>query len=132
MEQLFNLNNFNKYKEDNSLEVKKADGGLPITLWETYSSFANSNGGVIILGVGERAGGGIPDIYQVWADQGWNSPVVEELYNPDRTRLSLDFSSKATKITSEENKRRKQAKKNGRKLYSNQEIFAATWVIQNC
>ena len=111
MEQLFNLNNFNKYKEDNSLEVKKADGGLPITLWETYSSFANSNGGVIILGVGERAGGGIPDIYQVWADQGWNSPVVEELYNPDRTRLSLDFSSKATKITNEENKRRKQAKK---------------------
>lgn len=111
MEQLFNLNNFDKYKEDNSLEVKKADGGLPITLWETYSSFANSNGGVIILGVGERAGGGIPDIYQVWADQGWNSPVVEEFYNPDRTRLSLDFSPKATKKqtkkTSEENKRRK-------------------------
>ena len=107
MEQLFNLNNFNKYKEDNSLEVKKADGGLPITLWETYSSFANSNGGVIILGVGERAGGGIPDIYQVWADQGWNSPVVEEFYNPDRTRLSLDFSPKATKKTNEENKRRK-------------------------
>ena len=107
MEQLFNLNNFDKYKEDNSLEVKKADGGLPITLWETYSSFANSNGGVIILGVGERAGGGIPDIYQVWADQGWNSPVVEELYNPDRTRLLLDFSPKATKKTSEENKRRK-------------------------
>ena len=36
---------------------------------------------------------------------------MEELYNPDRTRLSLDFSSKATKITNEENKRRKQAKK---------------------
>ena len=85
-----------------------------------------------LLGIGERAGGGIPDIDQVWADQGWNSPVVEELYNPDRTRLSLDFSPKATKKTNEENKRRKQAKKNGRKLYSNQEIFAATWVIQNC
>ena len=64
-----------------------------------------------LLGIGERAGGGIPDIYQVWADQGWNSPVVEELYNPDRTRLSLDFSPKATKKTNEENKRRKQAKK---------------------
>ena len=23
-----------------------------------------------LLGIGERAGGGIPDIYQVWADQG--------------------------------------------------------------
>ena len=82
-----------------------------------------------LLGIGERAGGGIPDIYQVWADQGWNSPVVEELYNPDRTRLSLDFSPKATKKTNEENKRRKQAKKNGRKLCSNQEIFEATWNI---
>ena len=64
-----------------------------------------------LLGIGERAGGGIPDIYQVWADQGWSSPVVEEFYNPDRTRLSLDFSSKATKKTNEKNKRRKQAKK---------------------
>ena len=60
-----------------------------------------------LLGIGERAGSGIPDIYQVWTDQGWNSPVVEEFYNPDRTRLSLDFSPKATKKTSEENKRRK-------------------------
>jgi len=64
-----------------------------------------------LLGIGERAGSGIPDIYQVWTDQGWNSPVVEEFYNPDRTRLSLDFSPKVTKKTSEENKRRKQAKK---------------------
>ena len=60
-----------------------------------------------LLGIGERAGGGIPDIYQVWADQGWNTPVVEEFYNPDRTRLSLDFSPKAAKKTSEESKRRK-------------------------
>ena len=66
-----------------------------------------------LLGIGERAGGGIPDIYQVWADQGWNSPVVEEFYNPDRTRLSLDFRSKQAKKTSEENKRRKQAKNGG-------------------
>ena len=50
-----------------------------------------------LLGIGERAGSGIPDIYQVWTDQEWNSPVVEEFYNPDRTRLSLDFSPKATK-----------------------------------
>ena len=64
-----------------------------------------------LLGIGERARSGIPDIYQVWADQGWNSPVVEEFHNPDRTRLSLDFSPKVMKKTSEENKRRKQAKK---------------------
>ena len=54
MSDLFDLSNFDKYKEDNCREVKKAEGGLPIALWESYSSFANSNGGVIILGVGER------------------------------------------------------------------------------
>ena len=57
MSELFDLSNFDKYKEDNCLEVKKAEGGLPISLWESYSSFANSNGGVIILGVGERQDG---------------------------------------------------------------------------
>ncbi len=57
MAELFDLGNFDKYKEDNCREVKKAEGGLPVTLWESYSSFANSNGGVIILGVGERQDG---------------------------------------------------------------------------
>lgn len=57
MSELFDLSNFDKYKEDNCREVKKAEGGLPIALWESYSSFANSNGGVIILGVGERQNG---------------------------------------------------------------------------
>ena len=60
-----------------------------------------------LLGIGERAGGGIPDIYQVWEDQGWSKPIVEEFYNPDRTRLLLDFSSKQEGKTSEENKRRR-------------------------
>ena len=57
MSDLFDLSNFDKYIEDNCREVKKAEGGLPIALWESYSSFANSNGGVIILGVGERRDG---------------------------------------------------------------------------
>ena len=56
MSDLFDLSKFDKY-EDNCREVKKAEGGLPIALWESYSLFANSNGGVIILGVGERQDG---------------------------------------------------------------------------
>jgi predicted HTH transcriptional regulator len=55
--EVFDLFKFEEYKEDNCREVKKAEGGLPLALWETYSSFANSNGGVIILGVGERKDG---------------------------------------------------------------------------
>lgn len=44
-----------------------------------------------IIGIGERAGSGVPDIYDVWETQGWETPVVEEQYNPDRTILTLSF-----------------------------------------
>ena len=58
-----------------------------------------------MIGIGERAGSGIPDIYQVWENEGWPMPVVEESYNPDRTRLSLEFKKQANKINIEKQKR---------------------------
>jgi predicted HTH transcriptional regulator len=54
---MIDFTNLAKYRESNTLEVKKAEKGLPVSLWETYSAFANTNGGIILLGVSEDTKG---------------------------------------------------------------------------
>ena len=42
-------------KESQTIELKEASDRLPANLFETYSSFANTCGGVIYLGIREKA-----------------------------------------------------------------------------
>ena len=101
--------------ENAAVEFKRARGGVPADFWPSYSSFANTDGGVIILGVrekdgkreieglantetffslvriGERSGMGLSSLYGVWEKEKFAEPSIVESYEPDRTKVTVEF-----------------------------------------
>lgn len=62
--------------ENDAVEFKRARGGVPADFWPSYSAFANTDGGTVILGVREKDGKceveGLPDVEKTMADI-WNA-----------------------------------------------------------
>ena len=54
-----------------------------------------------LIDIGEHAGSGVPNIFNVWEDEGWEEPVIEESFDPDRTSLTLKFVKKQAIKTSD-------------------------------
>lgn len=62
--------------ENAAVEFKRAKGGVPADFWPSYSAFANTDGGTVILGIREKDGKreieGLPDAEKTVADI-WNA-----------------------------------------------------------
>jgi len=71
---MIDFKNLDKYRENNRIEAKKATVGLPKSIWETYSAFANTLGGIILLGVEE-----------------WPDKTLHTVDLPDPDRLIKEF-----------------------------------------
>ena len=75
-------------KESKFLEYKTGKGKLPTSLWETYSAFANTSGGKIIIGVSEPK-------HQKYEVTGVENPElrIEEFWNtitnPNKVSLNI-------------------------------------------
>ena len=85
---MIDLRHLEQYRENNRLEAKKAQGGLPHSLWETYSAFANTLGGLILLGVEENKNGvlhavGLPDPEKL-VKEFWNM-----VNNPNKASVNI-------------------------------------------
>ena len=68
-----------------------------------------------LINIGERAGSGVPNIFNVWEDEGWEEPTIEERFDPDRTVLTLSFKKSGDKKAAIKSGDKKAAIKSGDK-----------------
>ena len=109
--------------ENDAVEFKRARGGVPADFWPSYSAFANTDGGTIILGIrekdgkreieglpdvencifslvriGERSGMGLSSLYGVWEKEKFAEPSIIESYEPDRTKVIVEFEADESEL----------------------------------
>ena len=53
-----------------------------------------------LINIGERAGSGVPNVFNTWAIRGGSEPIIEEEFDPDRNILTLLLRKSASKTGS--------------------------------
>lgn len=105
---IINISRLESYRENNRIEAKKALGGLPRSLWETYSAFANTLGGILLLGVEERKDGtffahDLPNPQRL-TDEFWSiisdpARVSKNILKPEQVRIEIFEGKRIITIT---------------------------------
>lgn len=85
---MIDFENIEKQRETVRIEAKKALGGLPHSVWETYSAFANTAGGVILLGVEEWDDKSLHAVDLPYPDE-----LIEEFWSivTDKSKVSVNL-----------------------------------------
>ena len=108
--------------ENAAVEFKRAKGGVPADFWPSYSAFANTDGGTVILGIrekdgkreveglantetffslvriGERSCMGLSSLYGTWEKEHFAEPSIFESYEPDRTKVIVEFEADESEV----------------------------------
>lgn len=89
---LSSLDDINLLRETAEVECKLAvgrdgQGKLPVAFWETYSAFANSHGGIVVLGLREQ--GFSFDVVGVSNPEKIRTDLFNQLNNPQKVSANL-------------------------------------------
>ena len=76
-------------RETESFEAESAKKGVPDSLWESYSAFANTDGGTIVLGLDERSDGDGFDITGVKNADHMVDEIWSTLNNPEKISVNI-------------------------------------------
>jgi ATP-dependent DNA helicase RecG len=68
-------------------EVKRAKGGMPVTLWESISAFSNAAGGCIVLGVDEKSDFTVTGVDDPAAMEAQIGAICAEMEPPVRAEI---------------------------------------------
>lgn len=76
-------------KEGYEVEFKGAKGGFPGSIWESYSAFANTAGGIIVLGIIEKNHRFKPDGFDEETINKYKKTFWDSAHNPQKVSVCL-------------------------------------------
>ncbi|MEG0360388.1 MAG: putative DNA binding domain-containing protein [Longicatena sp.] len=127
---MFDLKELSSIKEKDIFEGKKAKRELPNAIWETYSSFANSSGGTIVLGIEELKNG----CFQICGVE-QSDKIVKDFWNTINNKKKVNLNilcNQDVRIETIENKtiiiiEIPRAAREQKPIYLNNDLFGGTY-----